>query len=650
MTMSKNRNPAHPHPLTLSHLSQCQENDLRKQRTIDQARRGIMKRPHDDRLKEESSAPSFLTPVIWCILVTETGERFAYFGFRAVLVLYFTKALEYDENQAIAYFAYTTSLAYLSPLVGSLIADGGLGRYKTILYFGILYVIGLAILTLAALPSFFDLSVKRFVSFLGLLLVCIGTGGIKPCVSAFGADQVAAQTTKNTTHYSGDDEDDSSDNQKTPAFSSEDPSSSSYCDDPLNTTEESRGDQGTILCADPLDHEQSGLAENRGELVRRFFAYFYFCINVGALTSIAIVPILRSRYGFYAAFLLPTCFMVTAMLLFLSKRNEYVHHVPGKDGSSLGTTCHLVLWLLRHQLASNPTLSRMLPFLRPSAPPLCYQPRHHVHELLPATESEHEPSSASKDDDLSGRPESANDVSILKQQLDDAAQALHVLPIMAMLPIFWCLYDQQGSVWTLQATRMDLKFFRWELQPEQLTVINPLEIMIFIPLFDQVIYPAMQARRWDIRPLRRMSWGMILTAASFFLSGLVDSAIESAFAKQEEKVSVFWQLPQITILAVGEIFISVTGLEFAYSTSPERLKAFLMGIFLLTTAVGDLFSGVLYSTVFADMHRATVMHICALLMLCNLALFYRVSRWYERTNFQALQVIPSQEGVEFQEL
>jgi POT family proton-dependent oligopeptide transporter len=42
------------------------------------------------------------------------------------------------------------------------------------------------------------------------------------------------------------------------------------------------------------------------------------------------------------------------------------------------------------------------------------------------------------------------------QQLSDAAQALHVMPIMGMLPMFWMLYDQQGSVWTLQATRMDL--------------------------------------------------------------------------------------------------------------------------------------------------------------------------------------------------
>ena len=54
-------------------------------------------------------------------------------------------------------------------------------------------------------------------------------------------------------------------------------------------------------------------------------------------------------------------------------------------------------------------------------------------------------------------------------------------------------------------------------------------------------------------------------------------------------------------LAVGEIFVSVTGLEFAYACAPDRVKALIMSLFLLTTAVGNMFSGVLYSTVFANM-------------------------------------------------
>jgi len=551
-----------------------------------------------------------LTPVIWCILVTETGERFAYFGFRAILVLYFTMELEFSDNQAIAFFAYVTCLAYLSPLLGALLADGHLGRYTTILYFGVVYVIGLIVLTFAAWAAP-TLQIERLLTFIGLFLVCLGTGGIKPCVSAFGADQVAMRLRSDSQQSLPDSssrEEDETDNRH---FHQEEP---------------------------PIDPRETTVVQeaSQAEQVRAFFAYFYFCINVGAVTSIALVPILRGHVGFGAAFLLPTLFMITAMLLFLSKRHEYVHHEPGQDGSSLLTTFRLCIWLIRHHLWSSSIATiRWLACGDPGEMPKAR--RRGQHSLLPSEEN-------GADADVLASDDSSHD-DIMNQQLDDAAQALHVLPIMAMFPIFWCLYDQQSSVWTLQATRMELN----GLQPEQLNVVNPVEIMIFIPLFDRIIYPAMQAAGWNIAPLRRMGWGMLLTALSFFVSGLVESTIQYRERNNLDQVNVFWQLPQITLLAVGEIFLSVTGLEFAYSTSPDRLKAFLMALFLLTTAVGDFFSGILYSTVFADLNRATVMHICAGLMLCNLGLFKLVAHWWERNNFQDLRRTPSMQGLEFQE-
>jgi hypothetical protein len=209
----------------------------------------------------------------------------------------------------------------------------------------------------------------------------------------------------------------------------------------------------------------------------------------------------------------------------------------------------------------------------------------------------------------------------------DAEQVLRVLPIMAMFPIFWMLYDQQGSVWTLQATRMRLH----GLQPEQLTLVNPIEIMVFIPLFQQVIYPFLTRRGWSLKPTHRIQTGMVLAALSFFASGLLESAIQrtessSSQAQHDGTIttpppSVFWQLIQITILAVSEILVSVTGLEWAYDTAPHRIKALLMAIFLLTTAVGDLLGGILYSTVFQTWNRATVLHVCATLLLMNRLLF-----------------------------
>ena len=145
---------------------------------------------------------------------------------------------------------------------------------------------------------------------------------------------------------------------------------------------------------------------------------------------------------------------------------------------------------------------------------------------------------------------------------------------------------------------------------------------------------------------------MLLAAVSFIFSGFVESSIQYKEENNLGKVNVFWQLPQLTILAVAEIFVSVTGLEFAYSTSPERLKALLMGIYLLTTSIGDLFSGILYSTLFSDMNRSTIMYVCAALMLGNFALFVLVSRWWKQQNHRKSGTIETgiqSDGLELQE-
>lgn len=512
-----------------------------------------------------------MTPAVLSILVTETAERFSYFGFRAILVLYFTRSLNYEESTAIALFAYMTCLAYLSPVLGALLADGHLGRYRTILIFGCIYAIGLVILTFGAfMDSTTELDTKRILTFIGLFLVCLGTGGIKPCVSAFGADQVASQ-----------------DDNKVSVEAS------------LNGGSESQQQQ------------QDSDASDR---VRAFFASFYFCINLGAVTSIFLIPIIRAHYGFGAAFLMPTLFLIMAMIAFLSKSNEYVHHVPE---TSLSTTFRLCGWILRRRMANYAFVDRYLPWIRPTQFPLSGD----TESMLLEPKSSDEGLAINDNGDLE---------TTRNQQLSDAAQALHVMPILGMLPMFWMLYDQQGSVWTLQATKMALHGF----QPEQMNVVNPLLIMAFIPLFERIIYPALEREGFNISHLRRMGWGMLLAALAFVVSGFLENVIQSREASGTAQVHVLWQLPQIVILTVAEIFLSVTGLEFSYAKSPDRLKAFLMTLYLLTTAVGDFFGGLLYSSVFQDMNRAVVMYVCAALMLGNLMAFCCVARWWESEMFR----------------
>jgi len=537
---------------------------------------------------------SFLTPVVLCILITETAERFSYFGFRAILVLFFTLQLHYEEATAIALFAYMTCLAYLSPILGALLADGHLGRYHTILIFGCIYLVGLIILTTGAfMDSTTQLDSKRILTFVGLFLVCLGTGGIKPCVSAFGADQVASQ--------------DKSNNEGSHSLTLQASSSGS-------SNHNSAHSNHSNVHSNHSSASSQQSQESTSDRVRAFFASFYFCINLGAVTSIFLIPIIRAHYGFGAAFLTPTLFILLAMIAFLSKSKEYVHHVPE---TSLGTTFRLCGWILRRRLSNYAIVDRYCPWIRPMQYPLSCSISGESMLLEPK----------SSDDDGGLVDNANNERSSRNQQLSDAAQALHVMPIMGMLPMFWMLYDQQGSVWTLQATRMALH----GIQPEQMNVINPLLIMAFIPLFERIIYPHMERQGWNISHLRRMGWGMLLAAISFIVSGFLETVIQSRETTGTPQVHVLWQLPQITILTVAEIFLSVTGLEFAYATSPDRLKAFLMALYLLTTAIGDFFGGLLYSSIFQDLKRSVVMYVCAALMLGNLGMFCCVAKWWEKS-------------------
>ncbi|XP_034489736.1 peptide transporter family 1 [Drosophila innubila] len=121
------------------------------------------------------------------IISNEFCERFNYYGMRAILVLYLTHKLGYNEETSTVLFHIFTMLVYIFPLLGALIADGWLGKYKTILYLSIVYSLGALIVAIGAVPI--NAMPVKLVTIVGLIFIAVGTGGIKPCVAAFGGDQ-----------------------------------------------------------------------------------------------------------------------------------------------------------------------------------------------------------------------------------------------------------------------------------------------------------------------------------------------------------------------------------------------------------------------------------------------------------------------------
>lgn len=129
-----------------------------------------------------------LPPGIPYIVGNEAAERFSYYGMRTVLVIFMTRYLRaadgsvdpMSEADALGYYHIFSSAVYFFPLMGALLADLFLGKYRTIILLSIVYCFGH--LALALDETRVGLAV-------GLMLIAIGSGGIKPCVSAHVGDQ-----------------------------------------------------------------------------------------------------------------------------------------------------------------------------------------------------------------------------------------------------------------------------------------------------------------------------------------------------------------------------------------------------------------------------------------------------------------------------
>ncbi|CAH9109311.1 unnamed protein product [Cuscuta epithymum] len=134
------------------------------------------------------------------ILGNECSERLAYYGMSSNLMIYFQTRLNLSNISASKSLSNWSGTCYVMPLVGAFLADAYLGRYWTIASFSIIYVIGMTLLTLSASvrgisptctaqDKCYATGSQTAVCFVALYLVALGTGGIKPCVSSYGADQ-----------------------------------------------------------------------------------------------------------------------------------------------------------------------------------------------------------------------------------------------------------------------------------------------------------------------------------------------------------------------------------------------------------------------------------------------------------------------------
>jgi len=166
------------------------------------------------------------------------------------------------------------------------------------------------------------------------------------------------------------------------------------------------------------------------------------------------------------------------------------------------------------------------------------------------------------------------------EAVDGVRSILRVLVLFALVTPFWSLFDQKASTWVLQANAMSKP--SW-FQSSQMQALNPALVMLLIPFNNLVLFPALRRAGYQVTALRRMTAGIAFSGVSWIVVGFMQLVLDRGTV-----FTIGWQVLPYAFLTLGEVLVSATGLEFAYSQAPLSMKSAIMSFWLLSVTIGNL--------------------------------------------------------------
>ncbi|NVM75251.1 POT family proton-dependent oligopeptide transporter [Duganella sp. SG902] len=334
--------------------------------------------------------------------------------------------------------------------------------------------------------------------------------------------------------------------------------------------------------------------KNRAKVV---FDAFYWIINFGSFFASLLMPVFLRDYGPAVAFGIPGILMAIATLVFWMGRKKYVHVPPSAPNPDSFSSVARTALLARVEGQSRPGLMVAGAGALGAVVSLCMTPSWGfviaactALVLLLA---------------FGGIGISMQLDRARGKHTDEAVEGvravLRILIVFAMITPFWSLFDQKASTWIVQANSMDsplLSIFGWEfkLLPAQMQAVNPILVMLLIPFNNLALFPLMRMVGITPTPLRRMGMGIAFSASAWVVIGMIQLWMDGG-----DHVSILWQLLPYALLTLGEVLVSATGLEFAYSQAPAAMKGIILSFWYLAVTVGNLWVLIVNAGVKNDM-------------------------------------------------
>ena len=474
--------------------------------------------------------PARLPPQVPYIIGNEACERFSFYGMRNILVQFLVSSV------ILAYLPEAERDATAKDVFHSFVIGVYffplLGGWLSDRFFGkydtVLWFSLIYCAGHACLALFED---NRQGFYAGLFLIALGSGGIKPLVVSFVGDQFTR--------------------------------------------------------------------ENKS-LAKVVFDFFYWTINFGSFFASLLMPLFLRELGPAVAFGIPGVLMFVATFIFWLGRRQYVRvpptrgqdpdsfynvartallaHAPGQGRTGLAVAAAgvvlavvlLVLWALQAWAGLA------LPFWPDDF--------HFVISACLALGALIAFGGIGVSMQLERARGRHSD-----EAVDSVRAVLRIIIVFALTTPFWSLFDQKASTWVLQGAEMRVPHEAWwwpsflVREAAQMQALNPLLVMLLIPFNNVVVFPALRRMGFEPTALKRMGWGIAISGLSWIVAGLIQLNLDGGGA-----TSLAWQTLPYILLTLGEVLVSATALEFAYSQATGAMKGVIMAFWYLSVTFGNL--------------------------------------------------------------
>lgn len=294
--------------------------------------------------------------------------------------------------------------------------------------------------------------------------------------------------------------------------------------------------------------------------VSRIFLYFYMMINIGSLAGQLSMVYAEKYVGFWLSYTLPTFMFLLCPMVLYACRNQYAVTQP--QGSVLAKSLKLVGLGMKGRWSINPV--RTIHNMRDGS----------FWERVKPSKIERRPDWMTFDD----------------AWVDQVRRGFKACNVFLFYPVFWLAYNQITGNLISQAGTME----RNGVPNDVLTNLNPLSLIIFIPIMDYVVYPWLSKMGIRFTPIKRITLGFF-----FGTLAMISAAVTQHFIYQKSPcgnfpnecgserpvpINVWVQTLPYVFVGLSEIFASITGLEYAFTKAPRNMRSLVMAVFLFMSA------------------------------------------------------------------